>query len=176
MLHYKLPNVLALLPYELRRQVMLHCGLPNVLELAITLQAPEFIDEIVKTDPVRKRVAMSIQASQLFHNETRETHLMERTVTLSENMKAVFIDLGGEQYLQDIVKDSAYFGAVDITIEEGRAQLLALHDWGIRDIAFASDKQGNLKWARGVTRKADIFMDREAFKRIRIKYDVSTDC
>jgi hypothetical protein len=166
------------LPFELRRQVMLHYGLADVLQLAITLQAPAFFDETVRKDPVRKRVAMSIQASKLLHKKEHQTLLTERTVTLSRNMKLLCIDIGGEKYIQDIVKESSCPEAVEITIEGGRAQLLALHvdDWGIRDIAFASDEKGHLKWALNFARKVEIFMDEETFERIRIVSDVSITC
>jgi hypothetical protein len=166
------------LPFELRRQVMLHYGLADVLQLAVTLQAPAFFDETVRKDPVRKRVAMSIQASKLLHKKEHQTFLTEKTVTLSRNMKLLCIDIGGEKYIQDIVKESSCPEAVEITIEGGRAQLLALHvdDWGIRDIAFASDEKGHLRWALDVARKVEIFMDEEAFERIRIVSDVSIIC
>jgi hypothetical protein len=166
------------LPFELRRQVMLHYGLADVLQLAVTLQAPAFFDETVRKDPVRKRVAMSIQASKLLHKKEHQTLLTEKTVTLSRNMKLLCIDIGGEKYIQDIVKESSCPEAVEITIEGGRAQLLALHvdDWGIRDIAFASDEKGHLRWALDVARKVEIFMDEEAFERIRIVSDVSIIC
>jgi hypothetical protein len=166
------------LPFELRRQVMLHYGLADVLQLAMTLQAPAFFDETVRTDPVRKRVAMSIQASKLLHKKEHQTLLTEKTVTLSRNMKLLCIDIGGEKYIKDIVKESSCPEAVEITIEGGRAQLLALHvdDWGIRDIAFASDEKGHLKWALDVARKVEIFMDEETFERVRIVSDVSIIC
>jgi hypothetical protein len=65
----------CLLPFELRRQVMSHYGLADVLQLAITVQAPAFFDETVRKDPVRKRVAMSIQASKLLHKKEHQTLL-----------------------------------------------------------------------------------------------------
>lgn len=89
----------------------------------------------------------------------------------------MFVSIGGEMYLQSIDDQSSCPEAVDVFIERGQPEVLALHvvHFGIRNIAFALDDTRRPKWIRGDSRAHNIFMDEgEPFKRIRMVSDVST--
>ena len=165
------------LPIEVCEMILLNCGPRIGLAIACCIGELSMFNFAIKMDIARKRIAMCKEANQLLGHEKYSTHHTERLVTLSEKMKATFIRLGGEMYLQDITLESSCPEAVDVFIESGRPAVLALHvdQFGIRNIAFALDNAQRPKWIRGDTRIHAIFLDEgRTFERLRIVSDVST--
>jgi hypothetical protein len=164
------------LPNEISEDILLRCQPDIALAIASHTRHSLFMS-VIRKDIARKRITMCVEAGWLLDSKTRQTHYTERIVTLSAHMKATFVCLGGEMYLQSINKESSCLEALDVFIEDGRPEVLALHvdHFGIRNIAFALDNHRRPIWIRGDTRIHKIFLDEKGeFERIRIVSDVST--
>jgi hypothetical protein len=160
---------------EISEAILLHCQPDIALAIASRTRHSLFMS-VIKNDIVRKRIAMCVEAEQLLDTDNNQTRHTERVITLSEKMKATFVCLGGEMYLQSIDKESSCPEAVDVFIERGWPEVLALHvdHFGVRNIAFTLDSTRRPKWIRGDTRIHNIFLDeRGVFERIRLISDVS---
>jgi hypothetical protein len=59
---------------------------------------------------------MSIQATKVLHKKKHQ-NLAEKTATFSRNIKLLCIDIDGDKYIQDIIKESSCPEAVGITID-----------------------------------------------------------
>ncbi|KAK7189315.1 hypothetical protein PSPO01_04902 [Paraphaeosphaeria sporulosa] len=97
----------------------------------------------------------------------------EKVVLLEKRMKATFVQLAGQKYLQEIGKEVSNPEALEFTIPGDQTKQLALlvDDIGIRNIAFTADAKGRPAWIRPDNRKHKIVLDPREFTAIRIVSD-----
>lgn len=162
------------LPPEIMSIILSFCGAEYALATAAGLPW-SFLYEVIRDDIARQRIVVGIQATRLLHTQPHLELYTERTVKLSSRMTAIFVELGGVTYLQDVQEatSSKPKGHLDFsldTLPHGLA--LQVDHLGVRNIAFHFSKS-KIDWLRD-GRTADVFMDKwngDSFPSIRIVSD-----
>ena len=167
-------------PPELLSLIVSKCTAEHALAVTVGL-AESFLDDVVRDDVARQRIAVGIQVARLLQNQAHDEVYTEKEIKLSSSMTAVFVPLPGGLYLQGIEEKKSRWSSehsIDFSLDtEPKVLALQVDHLGIRNIAFELDKNERPMWLRDENRSMNIFVDKLAtgsFSCLRIVSDVST--
>ncbi|KAF2744339.1 hypothetical protein M011DRAFT_528426 [Sporormia fimetaria CBS 119925] len=134
--------------------------------LAMTVGLPQsYLTDVLRDDITRQRVVVGVQATRLLHEQPHCELYTEKTLKMSSRMTAIFVNLGGETYLQDLREEIGTMtrhseGYMRVTLDiPPHGLALQVDHLGVRNIAFHFTKSTPM-WLRDEVRCAKIFMDR----------------